>query len=366
MQGIRTGSFLPPEALSDAPALAAAAAHAVALARAGDSRKGLALALRARQQARGLEIERGEADALNAAAIVHAMRGDHIAAVAAGIDAYGVARRTGERSMMGHAMVTLCQSAFALGALPEARGAIAGCIAQAEREADPNLEIRARNAMGILLGDAGEFDAAQRELARALFLVRDHRDATCPSRIMANLANLRCKRARRLLALGQDAEAKPECQRARRLAVSARDVALQEPNLPVEIDALAIQGRASDLAGDRRDALAHLAAACGVGLAARCRTPLPWILCERGRIHLALGDAEAAHALYLEALDIAQELRPSMKLEEACAGLARVERSRGNDIGQRRWAERAATEAREFEQLRLQARRQLEDFFTPE
>lgn len=363
MQDTRTGSLPAPEALTDAPTLAAAAARAVALARAGESRKGLALALLARQRARDLDIGRAEADALNAAGVVHAMRGDHIAAVAAGIDAWEVAHRCGARSAMGHAMVTLSQSAFAIGALPGAHAAIAGCVEQAERDRDPGLEIRARNALGIVLGDAGEFDAAQRELARALILVHDHRAATCPSRITANLANLRCKRARRLAGTGRDGEARTECLRARRLAVSARDVATQEPNVPVEIDALAIQGRAANLAGDHRDAIGHLAAACRVAAAARVRTPLPWILCERAGIHLALGEGDVAHALYLEALEIAQDLRPSAKVEAACEGLARVERARDNDVGHRRWSERAAAEARDFERSRLQARRQLESFF---
>jgi hypothetical protein len=131
----------------------------------------------------------------------------------------------------------------------------------------------------------------------------------------------------------------------------------------VEIDALAIQGRAADLAGEPRDALGHFAAACGVGAAARCRTSLPWILCERGRIHLALGEAQAALGRYQEALEIAQDLRPTTKVEEACLGLALVERAAGNDIGHRRWAERASAESRDYEHARLHARRQLEDFF---
>jgi tetratricopeptide (TPR) repeat protein len=345
MHGIRTGTFLPPEALSDGPTLAAAAAHAVALARTGNSRKGLALALHARQQARGLEIEAGEVAALNAAAVVHSMRGDHIAAVAAGIDAYELAKRLGERRGMGHAMVTLSQSAFTLGALPEAVAALESCLDQAVSDLDPNLEIRARNALGIVHGDLGDFAAADRELTRALVLVQVHRDAQCPSRILANVANLRCKRARRHAEAGRTEEAHADCGTASRLAGDAVQLAIAEPNVPVQIDALAIQGRASDLCAAPREALKRLATACEIGLSTRCRTPLPWILCERGRIHLSLGEGLEARGLYEVALETAQELRPSTKVAEACAGLSQVERALGNEVGARRWSERAAVEA---------------------
>jgi tetratricopeptide (TPR) repeat protein len=364
MHGIRTGTFLPPEALSDGPALTAAALHAVALARAGNSRKGLALALRARQQARGLELECGEIAALNAAAIVHAMRGDPIAAVAAAIDAYGLARERGSRRGMGHAMVTLAQSAFTIGALPEAADAIESCLDQAVSELDPNLEIRARNALGIVHGDRGEFERAGQELARALSLVQDHREATSPARILANIANLHCKRARWHAADGRPDEAREDCGASSRLAGDAYQLAVAEPNVPVQIDALAIQGRASDLCGAPREALKRLATACAIGLDSRCRTPLPWILCERGRIHLALGETMLARSCYAEALEIAQELRPSSKVGEACTGLSGVARGLGDEVGARRWAERARAEARELDQAKMQTRAQLEDFFT--
>jgi tetratricopeptide (TPR) repeat protein len=363
MHGIRTGTFLPPEALSDGPTLTAAALHAVALARAGNSRKGLALALRARQQARGLDIECGEIAALNAAAIVHSMRGDHIAAVAAGIDAYGLARRRGERRGMGHAMVTLSQSAFTLGALPEADGAIESCLDQAVSDGDPNLEIRARNALGIVHGDRGEFERAGQEFTRALALVQDYRESTSPSRILANIANMHCKRARRHAAEGRPGEAHADCGAASRFAGDAFQLAVAEPNVPVQIDALAIQGRASDLCGAPREALKRLATACTIGLDSRCRTPLPWILCERGRVHLALGEAMLARSCYEEALEIAQELRPSAKVGEACTGLSGVGRVLGDELGARRWSERARAEAREFDQAKKHARAQLEDFF---
>ena len=98
--------FLPPEALADADSIAVAAERAIALARGGDTRAALNLALQARRRAQGLEIDVGEIEALNAAAMVHLIRGDTIAAVASALDACELARRTGDRSRYGHALVS--------------------------------------------------------------------------------------------------------------------------------------------------------------------------------------------------------------------------------------------------------------------
>ena len=72
--------FLPPEALADADSIAVAAERAIALAKGGDTRAALNLALQARRRAQGLEMGQGEIEALNAAAVVHLIRGDSIAA----------------------------------------------------------------------------------------------------------------------------------------------------------------------------------------------------------------------------------------------------------------------------------------------
>jgi hypothetical protein len=86
MPGITNRIVSPARALSDGPRSPPPPVTPSPRAR-RRCRKGLALALRARPGSAGLDIARGELDALNAAAIVHAMRGDLIAAVAAGIDA---------------------------------------------------------------------------------------------------------------------------------------------------------------------------------------------------------------------------------------------------------------------------------------
>ena len=69
-------------------------------------------------------------------------------------------------------------------------------------------EARARNALGVVLGDRGHFDAAAYEFDRALRLCRESEPgALSPARITANMANLHRKRAVAWLAGGYEAKA---------------------------------------------------------------------------------------------------------------------------------------------------------------
>ncbi|QJR09743.1 hypothetical protein DSM104443_00793 [Usitatibacter rugosus] len=361
MPGFRPESSVPAPALTDAPSLTAAANQAVALARAGDPRAGLALVRHVRQEARGLALRRSEAEALNAAAMVHALRWDVIAAVAAGIDAHEIANEVGDRSLATHALVSLAHAASELGLRDEARRAHAACIRQAVETGDRELEVRARTGLGIVLGDVGEFDAAGPELCRALILAERYHVITCPSRALSNLANFHRKRAR--TRTDEDREARDrDVQDGESLAERALELAQERGNLSVQIDALAIRGWLAELQGDLPGALEHFQASCRH--ATRTRSPIAWVLGETGRIHLALGDADSARRHWQEMLDIATDLRPSTSIAVACNGLARVERSLGNEVGDRRWSERAAEESQELERIRAQTRRVLETFFT--
>jgi len=359
MPGIRSESTVAAPALTDGPSFTAAANQAIALARGGDARAGLALVRHVRQEARGLALRRSEAEALNAAAMVHALRRDVIGAVAAGIDAHEMAVEAGDRALAHHALVSLAHAACELGLHEEARRVHTACIRHAVEAGDRELEVRARTGLGIVLGDLGEFAEAGPELCRALMLAGRHHEITCPSRALSNLANFHRKRAR----AGRDPAAREQdVQDGESLAQRAIELARERGNLSVQIDALAIRGWLAELQGDLPGALAFFQDSCRQ--ATRTRSPLAWLLGEAGRIHLALGDADAARRHWQEMLDIATELRPSPSIAIACAGLARTEQSIGNEVGERRWSERAAEEAQELDRIRAQTRRSLEAFFT--
>ena len=336
--------FLPPEALGDEGSIATAAARAIALARGGETRAALNLALHARRRAQGMEADEGELEALNAAAIVHIIRGDTIAAVAAALDACQLARRTGHRSLYGHALVSLKMSAYNLGACDDVVDTLDRTAREAAELGDIPLEIRARVGLGVVLGDEGRFGAAAREYGRALPLAQRHPENS-PARVTANIANLHRKMG--------------DCVQAAELAQAARRLAVGESNVAVEIDALGIEGCVAELAGEWRRARDLMYSSIALGQASRCPTAVAWVQCELGRLGVTTGDLDTAIRAFRGVLDLAAELRPSRKIAVACAGLAEVETRRGNPAGYREWRDLASDETAQFEIARLQTHRQL-------
>ena len=351
--------FLPPEALSDERSIAAAARRAIALAKGGDARAGLSLALQARRSAQGLEMGQGELEALNAAATVHLIRGDTIAAVAAAMDACTLARQTGNRVLYGHAFVSLKISAYNLGVCDDVVEALARCAHEAQELRDEAIEMRARLALGVVLGDKGRFDEARGEFLKALPLSELTHEASGPSRVISNLANLHRKRAVDHREAGREAQAQQELNEAIRVARHARRLAAAEGHLAVEIDALGIEGCAQALSGDIELAHTLLRASAELGRKSRCPTAVVWVLCELGRNRVSAGDLEAARRAYNEALEVAADTRPSRKIAIACGALAEIDAIAGNPVGEQLWRERAADEIAQFEIARLQTRRQL-------
>ena len=354
--------FMPPEALCDERTIAAAAAHAVALAREGHARRGLALALQARQQARGLEIEAGELAALNAAAICHGIRGDHAAAAAAGIDTFELAQRLGKTRVRDDALVTLCNAACALGFRSDARSLLPRLIHAAESGGDSGLEYRARVAFGLLLGESGEFDCAGRQFTRALILVNTH-GYPSRSRVETNIANLHRKRAAREFAGSAKAHGQAACAVAQDGAQRALALAIGEANGQVEIDALAVLGHVRMLLGDTTGAQEWHERAARRAEEVRARGSLASILLELGRVRLAMGEIEAARDALRQSLEAAIEYQPSALVAQACRALGDCDHVSGDELGERRWQERADLEDGEFERACRHTRRDLQAFF---
>ena len=291
--------------------------------------------------------------------MVHLIRGDAVAAVAAAIDARDLARRIGDRPLLGQAMVSLQYAAFVLGASEEVHAALRECAQEAIDAGDAVLETRARLALGVVLGDQGHFDAAAYEYERALRISFDNQGQTSPARITANIANLHRKRAQALFEAGFEARALKECDQAERAAHEACGLAAVEGAVSVEIDALAITGCVLELRGESERARVLLRESIALGRGARCASAVVWVLCELGRLSIAAGDLDEAHASYAGALEIARDLRPSRKIAVACGGLADVLARRGDPAAANSWRERAAEEIAAFEIASLQTRRQI-------
>jgi tetratricopeptide (TPR) repeat protein len=351
------------EPLVDERSVTDAACRAVHIARTGDPRAGLALAMRARRRARDLDTVLGEVEALNAGAIVHLIRGDAMAAAAAALDAAHLACVPGTEIAREHARVTLSLAALTLEARDDIAARLADRVASAVRLGDCNLEIRARVAYGIALGDAGSFDDAARQLNAALRLALTPCVGmfSTPARVTANIANLYRKRAETHGAGGIDAT--EDRADAIRFARRACVMAIEEGSVPILIDGLAIHGRVLVLEGRLSRARALFLESIATGRSHRCRTGLAWVLCELAKVCVASDDISGARQAYTEALEVALELAPSRKVQVACAGLAEVEGLAGNEVGQRHWTHRAREEAAEYERMRGHTRRELEVFF---
>ena len=338
------------------------AARAIVLAKEGDGRGAITLAKVARAQAQGLGLRRGELVALNAVAVVHLLRGDSISAVAAAMDALQLARELDERGMEAEARVSLHFASFNLGARDGIEAGLRACVAEAVERMDRGLEVRARAVLGIVYGDGACFDAAALEFERALVTARMHDGPTCPARLLANLANLHRKRAAAHFAAGFEARALRECHKAEMLARRACGMAARDGSVAIEVDALAIAGCLRLMKGQVAQALAHFEEALAIGRASRWRAAIVWVLCEMAELLASEGEVERARVAYVEALDIASQLRPSCKVARACDGLARVAARRGDVHDAMQWRERARDEAAEYERARRQTREQVESF----
>lgn len=305
-------------------------------------------------------MDRGELEALNAASIVHLIRGDYISAMATSMDACAFARRVDDPLLRAHASVSLHLSAFNLDAREEAAHGLRACVQAGVEAGDAGLEIRARVALGVVLGDSAQFDAAAFELQRALSMAHGDFPVPCPARITTSLANLHRKRAMADVRSGSNARARAECDEAIRLARRACELAAPWGSLGVEIDAVAILGCAHAIAGDARRGRAMLMESAALGRGARSRTSIVWVLCQLGSVMLAQGELAGARSTYLEALEIATELRPTLKSAVACEGLAEAALARGDGDDFRRWRDRAVAERADFERARRRARQQVD------
>lgn len=352
--------FLPPEALVDRADISAAATQAIHLARRGDPRAGLVLVQKARLRAQDLDMPSGEVEALNAAALVHHMSRNPIAAAAAALDARDLARRTGDASLQGHARVTLAIAGYDLEAEVDVEPELEACIAAAVEARDGALECRARLAYAVVLGDRERFGEAHVQLIAALQMSAGEGCTSTPARILANLANLHRKRALHALARNAQAEAFEQCTAALDAAARAEKQAAAEGYLGARIDALAIAGCVHALRGDDRTARVHLGDSVALARASRYGQFAVWVLCELGRLELRARDAAAARAAFAEGLDHALELRPCRKITTALEGLAEAAALRGDREGTRLWREQANAEARVFDAARVDTRRQLE------
>lgn len=332
----------------------------------GQCRRGEVKAALARLQ-QGLKAARlatdriGEIAILNAVALTHSIRGDFLASLAGGIDAFHMARSAGDRRGMAAATTTVAGAMILMSPAERELSLLEHAAAVAEDLNDFRLLIRVRNLLGIMMGDAGRFAEAEVHLDLALALTRCDRDAFDPARVNANIANLLRKRAQAARAAGQVAEAESLVRSGLELVTRAREESAHHGVTPMLLDILGIEGLLHNAAGRPADALHSFSEAWRLGQHCKLHTSLPFLGVEIARLELASGRLDSAETTLLQAMREATFYRPSPKAAALCRLLARVQKARGDGRGEQHWQREAAEAELAFAEFTQEIRRHLED-----
>lgn len=345
----------PPSFGADDNALIRLAREAVDIALAGDIKGGLALALDASKRARASGDQRAELAALNAAARCHSLRNDSINSLAAGIDAATLARSLGDGVALGHALCAIANTSFTLKLLEECEPFVRRAIDESLKHADADLEARARQTYGVLLGDLQRFDEARTELQLGVAAARRDGRMALLLRVEGNLINVARKQARLLAARGERAQfsdsALHAVTEAEKLLARARD----QKVLSLELTMSSLISEIHALLGDTGRGISE--AMHAMELAQRNRHPsnLPPLALRLSGWLRDAGQWLQAIDVLQRGLNAAETLRPTFRIAELCEAMAAVEAARGEAAIAADWRLRADQERQQFESGRQMA-----------
>ena len=336
--------------------LQAAAREAVEIAIGGNIKRGLGMAIEARREAREMGDTVAELAALNAAARCHSLRNDSIASLSAGTDAAALARKLGDVKATAHALCSIANTAFTLQLMEESRIIATRTVAVSVELADDDLECRARQVLGVILGDLLLFDEAAIEIDLALAAAQRHGLAAFEYRVQANVASLARKRARHYAKQGHSAQMKVACDEAMNESTRIIEIAHREKIQALEITMSALQGEMLALRGDHAGAIARTRFAIDLATRNRQFSNIPPASLRLAAFHRAQGDFSLVREVLLEGLQSAEMLRPTFRIAEICEALAACEEDSGDPAAAIPWRERAQEEQASYAHEREKAR----------
>lgn len=343
----------PPNSGTDDNALIRQAREAVDIALSGDIKRGLALALDANSRARTTGDRPAELAALNAAARCHSLRNDSINSLAAGIDAATLARALGDGVALGHALCAIANTSFTLKLLEECEPFVQLAIEEALQHGDADLEARARQTYGVLLGDLKRFDEARAQLERAVEAARRDGRIALLLRVEGNLVNVGRKQARVHAARGDIAALKQVGDRSLAAAAALLQRSREEHVLSLELTMTSLIGEVHALMGDLDLGIAEGMRAMDLAQSSRHPSNLPPLALRLGGWHCERGRYPEAIATLQRGLHAAESLRPTFRIGELCDAMATVEQARGQHAMAEDWRKRAEQERQQFESGRL-------------
>lgn len=334
------------------------AESALDLGRVGDMRGALTILQRGIETARLAGEPRGETIVLNGVALLHSIRGDFWASLACSVDGFFLSQKNGDRCGMAHAMTMLAGALLLMTPIESEIGLLRSALAIAEEERDMRLQVRIHNLLGILLGDLQCFSEAEVHLDLGLVLSECDKSGFDRWRVMANIANLYRKRAEVECAHGNE-RCEEYCASGIALIARVEEHCREQGKVPVLLDTLRIGGMLQALLGRSDLAATQYAAAWKLAVEKKQRSVLPSLAIEIGRMELDCGRLNSAEATLTDGLREAAQYRPSPKASGLCEQMARLHQMRGDERGEAHWHAEAALARKNFDALKLEARKQL-------
>ncbi len=335
------------------------AESALVVGRRGDTKEALLILHGGIEAARRSNDRRGEIITMNAAALVHSIRGDFWASLAGSIDAFFMARRENDRLGMGQAMTMLAGAFLLMTPVDSEIELLRKSLAIAEEERNLKLQIRVHNLFGIVLGDLGKFDEAEVQLDLALVLSGSPEAVFDRWRVKTNIANLLRKRA-------EDAKRRSAADQCADYATRGLELVdgviahcLEQDKLPILLDAQGVAGLLLLQLDQHAGAYERFRAARDLAVTRKNRSVLSFIGLEMARLEMRAGDMQAAEQSLQDGLREAALFRPSNKAAALSVLMAELCADRGDAKGEANWRTSAEAARAEFEELVQEARRQI-------
>ncbi|MBL8519774.1 MAG: hypothetical protein JNK75_03800 [Betaproteobacteria bacterium] len=335
--------------------LAEAAVHKGAL---GNSRQGFTLVQEELATAREANDASGQSSAIHGAAVLHLMRGDYWSAMAASLDAFQAAEKGADPLAAARAVTMLVQSLTPMEPGEDGLAMLERALATAIEYADPLLEARTRNVMGIVLGDLGRFDEAARQFDHVLTAINLGDAQFDVWRIVANQSNLFRKRAEAAARAGDRAACDEYVALGLEMAARTEVHCERHGKRPIQLDAINIAGMLLTAHGQVHAAVARFESAWQLAVTHRHRALLPFLGTCLAPHYLALGRLADADSTLMTAYDEARLYRPSAKGEALCNLAAQVHQIKGDARRVQHWMLEAQRASFDFASFRREAQRQ--------
>jgi len=282
------------------------------------NREGLRAAREALAIARRVKNSIGVGQALSAATLCHYQRGDHVSAVATGLDAVE-AYADGDVLGRSRALQSIALALFAVEAFELAEQTALRAVEDARSARDREREAYAGTVYGYILADRGRFNEARRHFRSAAAYFRAADDPVRLKKMASNLGHTHRKQGIAAEARGENAQARLYWKRA----IGVYQVALGSSRHDAD-DAI-ILGAIAECECRRGDSkAAHATVKRALELARGGHNPTVQAHCHlwEGNILKALGDLAGAVRAYDDARVFASALEHDEVLVQSLRGLA--------------------------------------------